>query len=134
MTAPKLAKRQKQRVAGRDGPDPIDKYVGARIRLQRTALGLSQEGLGLNVGLSFQQVQKYERGINRVSASTLWRFSQALKVPISFFFEQGDGSVPTYPDREVMHLMKAFGAISNVKLRRHVLGLVRHLANVPDDE
>lgn len=68
-------------------PSPIDVHVGSRIRLRRTLMGLSQERLGEALGLTFQQVQKYERGINRVGASRLYDLSRALDVPISFFFD-----------------------------------------------
>src|SRR5579863_6200992 len=70
-----------------DRPNPIDVHVGGRIRLRRTLLGMSQERLGEALGLTFQQVQKYERGANRVGASRLYRLSQILDVPVSFFFE-----------------------------------------------
>src|SRR5262249_48682224 len=68
-------------------PSPIDVHVGSRIRLRRTLLGMSQERLGEALGLTFQQVQKYERGVNRVGASRLFDLSRVLDVPISFFFE-----------------------------------------------
>src|SRR5438067_7912867 len=68
-------------------PSPIDVHVGSRIRLRRTLLGLSQEWLGDALGLTFQQVQKYERGVNRVGASRLFDLSRVLDVPISFFFD-----------------------------------------------
>lgn len=74
-------------VAKLDGPHAVDVHVGGRVRLRRTLLGLSQEKLGEAVGVTFQQVQKYERGANRVSASMLWKVAQALDVPISFFFD-----------------------------------------------
>jgi transcriptional regulator with XRE-family HTH domain len=74
--------------AGKEShPSPIDVHVGARIRLRRALMGLSQERLGEALGLTFQQVQKYERGINRVGASRLYDLSRALDVPISFFFD-----------------------------------------------
>lgn len=66
---------------------PVDVHVGARLRLRRILLGLSQEKLGEALGLSFQQVQKYERGSNRVSASRLWQIAKVLEVPVSFFFD-----------------------------------------------
>lgn len=69
-------------------PDPVDKRVGSRIRLRRRLLGYSQEKLALALGLSFQQVQKYEKGLNRVSASRLYYIAQILQVPISFFFDE----------------------------------------------
>src|ERR1700757_484262 len=68
-------------------PSPIDVHVGSRIRLRRTLLGMSQERLGESLGLTFQQVQKYERGVNRVGASRLFDLSRVLDVPISFFFD-----------------------------------------------
>ncbi len=69
------------------GPDPVDVHVGARIRMRRVMSGMSQEKLGDALGLTFQQVQKYERGANRVSASKLWDLSNILDVPVSFFFD-----------------------------------------------
>src|SRR5256885_15946505 len=75
-------------VAEKEGrPSPIDVHVGSRIRLRRTLLGMSQERLGEALGLTFQQVQKYERGVNRVGASRLFDLSRVLDVPISFFFD-----------------------------------------------
>jgi transcriptional regulator with XRE-family HTH domain len=74
-------------VAMNDGPHPIDVHVGSRVRLRRTLLGLSQTALGDALGLTFRQVQKYERGKNRISASKLWKLSQILDVPVSFFFD-----------------------------------------------
>src|ERR671927_1682591 len=71
-------------------PNPIDVRVGARLRLRRNMLGLSQEKLGEMIGLTFQQVQKYERGANRIGASRLHELSRVLDVPVSFFFEDTD--------------------------------------------
>ncbi len=85
-----------EQVAGseREGrPSPIDVHVGSRIRLRRTLLGMSQERLGEALGLTFQQVQKYERGVNRVGASRLFDLSRVLDVPISFFFDDLPDSV-----------------------------------------
>lgn len=78
---------QECRRTAKNGPDPIDLHVGRRIRLRRILLGISQGVLGYAVGLTFQQIQKYERGTNRVSASMLYRLAQALDVPVSFFFD-----------------------------------------------
>ena len=74
-------------------PNPIDVYVGARVKMRRTLLGMSQEKLGEAIGLTFQQVQKYERGLNRISASRLFDISKVLEVPIGFFFEEMDEMV-----------------------------------------
>ncbi len=75
-------------------PSPVDVHVGARIRLRRTLLGMSQERLGDALGLTFQQVQKYERGVNRVGASRLFDLSRILDVPISFFYDNQPGGQP----------------------------------------
>src|SRR6516164_3891114 len=76
-------------------PSPIDVHVGSRVRLRRTLLGMSQERLGEALGLTFQQVQKYERGVNRVGASRLFDLSRVLDVPISFFFDDMPESLAT---------------------------------------
>jgi transcriptional regulator with XRE-family HTH domain len=76
-----------RRRRGKDGPDPIDVYVGSRLRERRVSLGMSQTVLADRLGLTFQQVQKYERGANRLSASALWRAADAVDVPVSYFFD-----------------------------------------------
>ena len=86
-----MAMHQQTRRPGRqkgDKPSPIDVHVGSRVRLRRNMLGLSQEKLGGAIGLTFQQVQKYERGANRIGASRLHDLSQVLDVPVSFFFDR----------------------------------------------
>src|SRR6266849_8117471 len=75
----------------KDGVQPTDKYVGARVRMRRMMLGMSQTNLGEKLGLTFQQVQKYEKGTNRIGASRLQHISQILKVPVAFFFEGVSG-------------------------------------------
>lgn len=74
-----------------DNPDPLDVEVGSRLRFRRKVLGISQQVLADSVGVTFQQIQKYERGVNRLSASRIWDFSAVLGVPVSFFFEGLDG-------------------------------------------
>jgi len=76
-------------------PNPVDKYVGSRVRMRRIMLGMSQEKLGDALGLTFQQVQKYEKGTNRVGASRLQQISEILQVPVSFLFEGGPSNVAT---------------------------------------
>ena len=98
-------------------PSPIDVHVGSRIRLRRTLLGMSQERLGEALGLTFQQVQKYERGVNRVGASRLFDLSRVLDVPISFFFDD-------MPDSLASTLRRASRSRRAVRLRR-VAGRVR---------
>lgn len=128
-------------------PSPIDVHVGSRIRLRRTLLGMSQERLGDQLGLTFQQVQKYERGINRVGASRLFDLSRVLDVPISFFFDDmpdslasgaGGGRRPlgmadtqeafgddTMTRRETLELVRAYYRISDPNQRKKVLDLVK---------
>jgi transcriptional regulator with XRE-family HTH domain len=129
-----------------DEPSPIDVHVGSRVRLRRSLLGMSQEKLGAALGLTFQQVQKYERGTNRISASRLWDLSLILDVPVSFFFdampsggsigakagsgEQGQASFEPSPvaDRMTTQLIQAYQRISDPDVRRRILELVRALA------
>jgi transcriptional regulator with XRE-family HTH domain len=120
-------------------PHDVDIHVGGRVRLRRSALGLSQDQLGAAIGLSFQQVQKYERGANRIGASRLFEMSKVLQTPISYFFEnmgdmgvaeEGDSSYQTDPvvKREVLELMRAYHLILDPKQRKKVLKLVQALA------
>jgi transcriptional regulator with XRE-family HTH domain len=129
-------------------PSPIDVHVGSRIRLRRTLLGMSQERLGDQLGLTFQQVQKYERGVNRVGASRLFDLARVLDVPISFFFDDmpdglagsmGGGSRralgmadaqenladDTMTRRETLELVRAYYRISDPNQRKKVLDLVK---------
>ena len=128
-------------------PNPIDVAVGSRIRLRRVTIGLSQEKLADAIGVTFQQVQKYEKGTNRVGASRLQAIASALSLPVSEFFEpvapEADG-VPSENDaflafigsREVRALNRAFAKIDNPQARRQILGIVRLVAGLPqfDDE
>jgi transcriptional regulator with XRE-family HTH domain len=131
-------------------PNPVDKYVGSRVRMRRIMLGMSQEKLGEALGLTFQQVQKYEKGTNRVGASRIQQISEILQVPVSFLFEGGpsgtaktDGSSeatsPSYVSdflatTEGLSLTRAFTRISDTKLRRSIVDLVEQIAanNLPD--
>lgn len=87
QTASGSPRRKGRRATGRADPDPVDIHVGKRIRQRRLSLGMNQTDLGVALGLSFQQVQKYEHGANRVSAPALYRLSNTLGVPVSFFFD-----------------------------------------------
>ena len=120
-------------------PHDVDIHVGGRVRLRRSALGLSQDQLGAAIGLSFQQVQKYERGANRIGASRLYEMSKILQAPISYFFENfghaglaedGDSSYQADPvmKRETLELMRAYHQILDPKQRKKVLKLVQALA------
>jgi transcriptional regulator with XRE-family HTH domain len=129
-------------------PNPVDVHVGTRVRLRRTLLGMSQGKLGNAMGLTFQQVQKYERGANRIGASRLYTLSQALDVPVSFFFvdmSQETAAQPSQPTpgfsdgaaapyeadpmgkRETLELVRAYYGIGEPKVRKNVLLLMRSL-------
>ncbi|NBB83391.1 MAG: helix-turn-helix domain-containing protein [Alphaproteobacteria bacterium] len=118
------------------GPDPIDVHVGGKIRERRLVLGMSQEHLGEQLKISFQQLQKYERGANRVSASTLHRLTQILDAPISYFFDGApldEGMPPPaqperLPKREELELMRDFSMIHDRRLRDRIRRLVSAIA------
>lgn len=132
-TAPARAPNRRRRpVQAEVGPDPVDVHVGSRIRERRLTLGMSQTALGNALGLTFQQVQKYERGTNRVSASTLWKAATTLKVPASYFFEgMEDGAIPPAPEdesaRSVLVLSRAINRL-DPDLRDQVAQLVTAIA------
>jgi transcriptional regulator with XRE-family HTH domain len=122
-------------------PNPIDKHVGSRVRLRRMMAGMSQEKLGDSLGLTFQQIQKYEKGTNRIGASRLQQISLVLQVPISFFFEGApgpsthgfeEGSSPAYltdfmTSTDGFALANAFLRIKNGRLRRRIVELVQEM-------
>lgn len=150
----------KKRTARRGGkPNPIDIHVGGRVRLRRMLLGFSQEKLGDALGLTFQQVQKYERGANRIGASRLFDLSRVLDVPVSFFFDDmppatagdapgqtgatglapandGGGTQESGSDpmarRETLELVRAYYRISDANVRKRVFDLAKALANASD--
>ena len=129
-------------------PNPIDVYIGQRIRVRRQLLGLSQEALAKKIGITFQQVQKYENGINRISASRLWDISKLLKVQVEYFFDGMNESIQAQSPRslrkntirsrqeigesfddpmlrqESIRLIKAYSRINNEKLCRKLLDLM----------
>jgi transcriptional regulator with XRE-family HTH domain len=127
-------------------PNPIDKHVGSRVRMRRMMLGMSQEKLGNSLGLTFQQVQKYEKGTNRIGASRLQQIAQILQVPVAFFFEgapnvggvarmEGVSEAPSpayvadfLATSDGLALTKAFMRIGDSKLRRRIVDLVEQIA------
>lgn len=144
-------------------PNPVDVHVGNRIRMRRNLMGLSQEKLGGLLGLTFQQVQKYEKGLNRVSASRLWDFSKVLNTPVAFFFEDMDTNVAMQSPRmfsrrdvvelneeneifnddpmnrrETLELVNAYYKISNREAAKYIYNLVLTMAKTQyvssDDE
>jgi transcriptional regulator with XRE-family HTH domain len=139
---------------GSGRPNPIDVHVGSRVRLRRTLLGMSQEKLGESIGLTFQQVQKYERGANRIGASRLYDLSRVLDVPVNFFFEEmtpetqerspalarglREEPEPYEPDpmakRETLELVRAYYRIADPAVRKRLFDLTKSLATAPDAE
>jgi transcriptional regulator with XRE-family HTH domain len=131
-------------------PNPVDKHVGSRVRMRRLMLSLSQEKLGDALGLTFQQVQKYEKGTNRIGASRLQQMSGILQVPVAFFFEgaprlagetksMSGAPSPAFVSEfratsEGLALMKAFSDIKSAKLRRSIVHLVEQIADRNDDD
>ena len=124
-------------------PHPIDAMVGKRIRLRRVQLGLSQTQLGHKLGVTFQQIQKYENGSNRVSCSRIYETATALDVPVSFFFmdsSHGDLELAIaeqcdVPDlKDGIHLMMAFRQISDSTLRKSFIAFIEALANNLNNE
>jgi transcriptional regulator with XRE-family HTH domain len=129
-------------------PNPTDRHVGSRVRMRRMMLGMSQEKLGDALGLTFQQVQKYEKGTNRIGASRLQQIAHFLQVPVSFFFEglpdlpaglDGAAEAPSasyvsefLATSEGLALTKAFMRIKDPKLRRRIVDLVSQIAGEDD--
>ncbi|WP_336080434.1 helix-turn-helix domain-containing protein [Thalassospira sp. CH_XMU1448-2] len=114
-------------------PNPVDIHVGARVRLRRTLLGMSQEKLGEAIGLTFQQVQKYERGANRVGASRLYDLSRVLEVPVSFFFDDMPEEVSSKSVHERREMSESPDPFDNDPMnRRETLELVRAYYRITD--
>ena len=135
-------------------PNPVNIHVGSRIRLRRTLLGLSQDKLGQALGLTFQQVQKYERGANRIGASRLFELSRILDVPVSFFYDdmpddiaktvgppaggfhdqpQASYEADSLSRRETLELVRAYYRIANPKVRKRLFELTKSLGRAGDD-
>lgn len=130
--------------------NPVDVHVGSRVRLRRMLLGMSQEKLGEHLGLTFQQIQKYEKGINRIGASRLFDLAKVLGVPVQFFYEElptassdriagfADRPAENYAveflgSREGLELNKAFARITDARVRRSIVELVRAYAGDADE-
>ena len=133
-------------------PNPIDVHVGGRVRLRRILVGMSQERLGEEIGLTFQQIQKYEKGSNRISASRLYQISRILNVPVQYFFDDvpdgdrhptnsGNGGrergatheiIDFISSAEGLQLNKAFAEIGDPVVRRKLVELLKTLAEKPD--
>ncbi len=128
-----------------ENPHPVDIYVGSRVRLRRTLLGLSQQKLGQELGLTFQQIQKYERGANRIGSSRLFQISQILDVPVSFFFDGAENAAAekargfSEPNssvfeseqlskRETLELVRAYYRIEHDAVRKKIFELVKAIS------
>jgi transcriptional regulator with XRE-family HTH domain len=135
--------------AGKKAPNPIDRHVGSRLRMRRMMLAMGQEKLGDALGVTFQQIQKYEMGTNRISASRLQHSAYILQVPVAFFFEDAPnvpGAAPQVTGKALLpayvadfltmsdgiRLAKAFMRIENAMLRRRIVGLVQEVAHEDD--
>lgn len=138
------SRKKKRLTVAEDGPRPVDVHVGSRVRLRRTLLGMSQESLGQSVGLTFQQIQKYERGANRIGASRLFEFSRILDVPVSYFFEEMPDEVKaadpddrdidvqsdddSLSERETLELVRAYYRIKNPARRKALFDMINALS------
>ena len=139
----------KKMIENKKKPNPIDVHVGSRVRLRRNMLGMSQEKLGEALGITFQQIQKYEKGANRVGASRLQAIATVLNVPVSFFFEDAPGEngqvirglseesstayvVDFLNSSEGLQLNRAFVKIADPKVRRKIVDLVKSLGETPE--
>jgi len=139
------------KTVGANGPRPVDMHVGARLRTRRTLMGMSQDKLGAYVGLTFQQIQKYERGANRIGASRLYQLSNVLDVSVSYFFEEMPGDVQKtnggYADsktsladqgvdpmakRETLELVRAYYRIEDPKVRKGIQELTKSISRISE--
>jgi transcriptional regulator with XRE-family HTH domain len=128
-------------------PNPVDVYVGQRLRVRRSLLGLSQEKLAEAIGLTFQQVQKYERGMNRISAGRLFQFSKILDVPVAYFFEQFGGlekqtkaygfsdnaqeeflPADLMQSKETLELVRSYYTLEDPEMRKNILKFIKSMA------
>jgi transcriptional regulator with XRE-family HTH domain len=147
MNAGRPKRSDKAAPVTKKSPNPIDRHVGSKVRMRRMLIGMSQEKLGGALGLTFQQVQKYEKGTNRIGASRLHRIANVLGVPIEFFYEgapQGnltagfaEASSSAYVSdflstAEGVQLVKAFVAVKDPKIRRKIVELIKTLAGHED--
>ncbi len=128
---PRKKYRRRSYTVGEFGPRPVDVHEGGRVRARRTLIGMSQTELGKRVGLTFQQIQKYEKGMNRIAASRLWRFSLILGQPISWFFEgigkekrKGDDLVAK---RETLKFVRYFSAC-DPDVQKHLAAMINAVA------
>ncbi len=144
----KNMKRGRKRKLENEGPNPVDILLGSKVRLRRSLIGMSQEKLAEAIGLTFQQVQKYEKGLNRIGAARLWQISNILQTPISFFYEDinKDNSKSSIAEntteieydlmqrKETVDLIRYYYQIEDPKIAKNVLNLVKSIASSSNDE
>ncbi len=128
---PRKKRRRQSYTVSESGPRPVDVHVGGRVKARRTLIGMSQEELGKHLGLTFQQIQKYEKGMNRIGASRLWQFSLILGRPISWFFE-GIGKQKRKGDdllakRETLQLVGYWSAC-DPDVQKHLAAMINAVA------
>ncbi len=149
MAKPQKAGGAPEDAPKRSGPHPIDIYVGSRVKLRRMILGMSQETLGKSLGLTFQQIQKYEKGVNRIGASRMFELSELLDVPVQFFYDgfggrskaargfaedhPGEGVMDLVNSPEGVQLCRYFSEIRDPEVRKRVLDLVKSIAETEGD-
>lgn len=125
---------RRRRTIREHGPDPVDVHVGRRLRQARFLAGMSQEELGVGIGVSFQAVQKYEHGENRLSASRLFKAARLLNRPVSFFFEELSGGAPATESngfsREEIELVRHFRQIPSEEVREHLLQMTKRIGSL----
>lgn len=147
----KAGGRASEETGKRNGPHPVDIHVGSRVKLRRMILGLSQESLGRSLGLTFQQIQKYEKGVNRIGASRMFELSRLLDVPVQFFYDEfGDapGSAAGFAEDahgeepvmdlvnspEGVQLCRYYASIKDPTVKRRVLELVRSISETEGEK
>ncbi len=124
-------KTRYRRTVAKHGPHPVEMHVGSRVRLRRTLLGMNQTQLGAALGVTYQQLQKNEHGMNRIGASRLWQLSQVLDVPVSYFFEgldegaEAGSSDDVMVKRETLELVRAYYRITDPETRKRLRELVK---------
>ncbi len=128
--------RRTRHIIMKHGPHPIDVHVGSRVRRSRTLLGMNQTQLGEKLGITYQQIQKYETGFNRISASRLYQMTRIMDVSVSFFFDGLDeGASAWSPDnillkRETLEFVRAYYRIGDPAARKHLFELIKAMANL----
>ncbi|MEO1136301.1 MAG: helix-turn-helix transcriptional regulator [Pseudomonadota bacterium] len=146
----KAGHRASKEAQKREGPHPMDVHVGSRVKLRRMIMGLSQEALGKSLGLTFQQIQKYEKGVNRIGASRMFEISRLLEVPVQFFYDEFSGSggaehgfaedghgqpvMDLVNSPEGVQLCRHYASIRDPLVKRRVLELVRSIAETEESK